>query len=47
MTGNWKANLRSELRLLARLPTVEILPPGIDPTMIDATCNQVEEVTGD
>jgi hypothetical protein len=31
----------------AWLPTVEILPPGIGPTMIDATRNQVVEVNGD
>jgi hypothetical protein len=30
-----------------RLRTVEILPPGIDPTMVDATGNLVEEVNGD
>jgi hypothetical protein len=30
-----------------RLRTVEILPPGTDPTMIDATGNQVEEVNRD
>ena len=30
-----------------RLPTVEILPSGIDSTMIDATGNQEEEVNGD
>jgi hypothetical protein len=30
-----------------RLRTVEIFPPGIDPTMVDATGNLVEEVNGD
>jgi hypothetical protein len=30
-----------------RLRTVEILRTNIDPTMIDATRNQVEEVNGD
>ena len=35
------------VRVLGRLRTVEILPPNIDPTMIDATGNQVEEVNGD
>lgn len=32
---------------LGRLRTVEILPPNIDPRMIDATGNQVEEVNRD
>ena len=31
-----------------RLLTVEILPPGIDPTIIEATTgNEVEQVNGD
>jgi len=36
------------LHSLGRLPTVEILPHRIDPTMIDATGTQVvAEVNGD
>jgi len=33
--------------MTARGPTVEILPPNIDPTMIDPTGNQVEKVNRD
>ena len=32
---------------VGRLRTVEILPPNIDPRVIDATGNQVEEVNRD
>ena len=43
----WETATANERYCESWLPTVEIFPPGIDPTMIDATGNQVEEVNGD